>query len=133
MRLISLAVLCFLMGPVSAFAQSVQPGTTWVNEGGSVLTITSVGADGAITGTYVNNVKGFDCQNEQMALNGWEEGSIISFSVRWKNANKDCNSITSWTGYHASGKIFTDWDLIYTATNTGLPTHLKGSNVYSPK
>lgn len=68
-----------------------------------------------------------------MAVSGWLEGNLISWSVRWKNANADCKSITNWTGYVASGKIFTDWDLVYTAADTGLPAHLKDSNVFQPK
>ncbi|UCI06277.1 avidin/streptavidin family protein [Mesorhizobium sp. B1-1-8] len=133
MRLVALTFI-FLFGLATAVsAQSLQPGTSWVNEGGSEFTISAVGADGALSGTYVNKVSGFDCQNEPMAVNGWVDGNLISFSVRWKNANKDCASITTWTGYYASNKLYTDWDLVYTASDTGLPTHLKKSNVFHPK
>lgn len=117
----------------SALAQSIAAGSVWVNDGGSELTITTVGSDGAISGTYINKVEGFDCKNEPMAVNGWVDGDLLSFSVRWKNAAKDCGSITAWTGYVAAGQIFTDWDLVYTAAATGLPTHLKQSNVFHPK
>nr|WP_192923550.1 avidin/streptavidin family protein [Sinorhizobium medicae] len=126
-------VIAALMLVSSAEAQSIGAGSTWVNDGGSELTIVSISNEGELTGTYVNKVAGFDCQNETMAMKGWLDGNLLSFTVRWKNANKDCASITSWTGYFAAGKIFTDWDLVYTAANTGLPTHLKESNVFRPK
>lgn len=124
---------CSVLLIVHVAAQTIQPGTTWVNEGGSELTINTVNVDGSLNGTYINRVAGFNCQNEPMSVNGWVEGGLLSFSVRWKNANKDCKSITTWTGYLASGKLFAEWDLIYTAASTGLPTHLRNANVFSPK
>jgi hypothetical protein len=133
MRLFALPLLYMLLIPQAAIGQTLQPGTTWVNEGGSELTINTIGNDGSLAGTYVNKVEGFDCKDEPMTLSGWLEGALVSFSVRWKSANKDCKSITSWTGYLASGRLFTDWDLIYTSASTGLPAHLKNSNVFRPK
>jgi hypothetical protein len=122
-----------LLGSGAAFGQSLPVGSTWVNDGGSEFTVDAVGPDGKITGTYVNKAAGFQCQEEPMAVIGWLDGDLVSFAVRWKNANKDCGSITSWTGYVAAGRLFTDWDLIYTSAETGLPTHLKQSNVFKPK
>lgn len=133
MKLFSLTALLLITTVSTAYAQSIQAGSTWVNAGGSELSIASIGSDGAILGTYVNKVKGFSCKNEPMNLTGWLDGDLISFTVRWKNKNVDCKSITSWTGYFASGKIFTEWDLVYTASSTGLPTHLKDSNVFEKK
>lgn len=133
MRFLASCFLVVMLLSTSASAQSLSPNTTWVNDGGSEFTITAISSDGAISGTYVNKVEGFECQNEPMAVTGWVEGNLLSFSVRWKNANVDCKSITTWTGYFASNRIYTDWDLIYTAANTGLPTHLKQSNVFRPK
>lgn len=132
MRLLfSLFLLVFSFETASA--QDVQPNSVWVNGGGSVLTVDTIAADGAIAGTYVNKVAGFACQNQPMRLGGWKDGSLLNFAVRWKNASVDCASITSWTGYYSAGKIYTDWDLIYTAASTGLPTHLTGSDIFSPQ
>ena len=132
MKRVTILLTAFLLTS-PAFAQSITVGSKWKNPGGSEMTISTIATDGSITGTYINRVTGFSCKNETMKLSGWIEGNLINFAVRWKNKNVDCKSITSWTGYLAAGKIFTDWDLIYTATATGLPTHLKDNNVFSPK
>lgn len=114
-------------------AQGIATGSEWVNDGGSEMKISTINSDGSISGTYINKADGFNCKNEPMALSGWLNGDLITFSVRWKNANVDCNSLTNWTGYYASGKIFTDWNLMFVSAQTGLPTRLSDSNVFNPK
>ncbi len=115
------------------YAQGIKPGSEWVNTSGSEMKITNIEADGSISGTYINRAEGFSCKDESMTLSGWIDGDLVTFSVRWKNSNVDCNSLTNWTGYYASGKIFTDWDLMFVSAQTGLPTRLSDSNVFSPK
>ena len=131
MKVIASLLIYFLVTS-SAMAQSVKPGSRWINAGGSVLEISTVSATGELTGTYTNNVKGIGCKGQAIALKGWLNGDLITFTVRWKNAQVDCNSITTWTGYHAAGKIFTDWDLIFISATTGLPTHMRNTNVFTP-
>ena len=124
MRNTLLAVFSIFLFVSSSYAQSPGVGTKWVNNAGSELTIDTISAEGLLNGTYVNKAAGYKCQNEPMAVVGWVDGSLLTFAVRWKNKNVACNSITAWTGYYASGKIFTDWDLVYTSSETGLPAHV---------
>jgi len=121
---------CSVLLIVHVAAQTIQPGTTWVNEGGSELTINTVNVDGSLNGTYINRVAGFNFRKSLSVNDGCK--APLSFSVRWKNANKDCKSITTWTGYLASGKLFAEWDLIYTAAST-VSDYLRNANVFSPK
>ena len=117
-----------------AVRHGITPGSKWVNELGSEMEIVTVDPNGAITGIYINRAAGFDCQDEPMALSGWlNRGLLISFSVRWKNEHVDCDSLTGWTGYYASGQIFTNWELVYISARTGLPTRLDGSDTFMPQ
>lgn len=130
LRLFTTLIAVFFTG--LSHAQGVTPGSKWVNESGSEMEIATIGADGSIAGMYINRADGFGCKDEPMALSGWLNGALISVSVRWKNGNVDCNSLTGWTGYYASGQIFTDWELMFISAQTGLPTRLGGNDVFSP-
>ncbi len=99
----------------SAFAQDASPfasGSSWRNELGSVMTITSLGpAPGQFTDTYVSAV---GCEaGTTFPLSGWANGSAMTFSVDW---GSNCSSVTAWTGQYvqASDSINTLW---YLATN----------------
>lgn len=122
---------CFTLLSTAVMGQSLSPGSVWTNTRGSIFTITDINAEGYLTGTYVNKAAGFGCQNEPMAVSGRVKGNLLSFTVRWENANVDCNSITSWTGYSESDQIFTDWDLVFIGSGTGKPTHMKDSSVFT--
>ena len=71
-------------------------GSSWVNELGSVLTITGIAGNGLMTGTYTTNV-GCDAGQPQ-PMTGWYYGGktvgAITFTVYWNG----CNSVTSWSG-----------------------------------
>jgi len=41
------------------------------------------------------------------------DGDRISYTVLWKNASVDCNSITSWTGYFNEGRLGVEWILAF--------------------
>jgi hypothetical protein len=124
---LSLAVLC----PVAqqATAQSPSVTGTWANDHGSVLVIQSVGANGAVTGTYANNAPGYKCAGAVFPLVGWMDGQRISYTVLWKNASVDCNSITSWTGYFNGGRLGVEW--VVTFDEYGAPTIRTGSDFYT--
>jgi hypothetical protein len=118
-----------LVGGNTAFAQSLSPGS-WKNELGSVLTITSVGSNGQLTGTYTTGV-GCDAGQAQ-PVTGWYYdggtggGGAISFSVTWLG----CSSVASWSGqYDSKTQNFQTlwhlviagppkWDGIYAGTDT---------------
>ncbi len=133
MRAFVLALAIVILAQVGVSAQGIQPGSTWVNHRGSQLTISAIGADGAITGTFVNKAPGFDCQNEGFPVSGWVEGDLINFAVRWKNANVDCRSVTAWSGYLAAGRMTTHWSLVYTDGHEKRPAHMFGSDFFRPE
>ena len=61
-----------------------------------MLTITNIGANGLLSGTYVTSV---GCSAGQpQAMPGWyygtDNGGAITFSVAWQG----CNSVTTWSG-----------------------------------
>jgi Avidin family len=97
-----------------AGAASLQA-STWKNQRGSSLVIASVDQKtGAISGTYTNRAPGFPlCAQTPYPLVGWVYGSAITFTVRWKNTQESCDSITAWSGNinFNDQKISTIWHL----------------------
>jgi len=130
--LIGLAGLAVLTN--TAYAQ-IPAGSTWENQRGSTLQITSIDSNtGALRGQYINRAVGFKCQGTPYDVTGWVvDGDKIAFSVRWRNSSADCKSITSWTGYLDKGFIVTDWDLAYTDTDLGHPIVIRGSDTFQKK
>ena len=124
---LSLAALCAAAPQANAQPPSVTG--TWVNDHGSVLVIQSIGANGSVTGTYANNAAGYKCAGVAFPLVGWMDGQRISYTVLWKNASVDCNSITSWTGYFNAGRLGVEW--VVTFDEYGAPTIRTGSDSYT--
>ena len=94
--IIALAVCTTL---ASAQGQTkMTSGSSWVNELGSVLTITNIAPSGLMTGTYVTNA-GCGAGTPQ-PMTGWyyagSTGGAMTFSVYWAT----CNSVTSWSGQY---------------------------------
>lgn len=114
--LVALSVALLVTRP--AAADGLDALSSWVNQDGSVFTITSIGSDGSISGTYVNNASGYSCQGTPYAVNGWAFGSVITFSVLWDNATQNCNSLTGWTGYVANSTITTNWNIAVSGQQT---------------
>ncbi len=124
---LSLATLC--AAAQQASAQSPTVTGTWANDHGSVLVIQSVGANGSVTGTYANNAPGYKCAGVAFPLVGWMDGQRISYTVLWKNAAVDCNSITSWTGYFNGSRLGVEW--VVTFDEYGAPAIRTGSDSYT--
>ncbi len=122
----SLAALCVAV-PL-ATAQSPSVTGTWVNDHGSTLVIRSIGPDGSVTGTYASSTPGYKCAGVAFPIVGWMDGQRISYTVLWKNASVDCNSITSWTGYFNAGRLGVEW--VVTFDEYGAPTIRTGSDSY---
>ena len=103
----------------AAHAQNrLTAGSSWINERGSILTITQIGANGLLSGTYVTNV---GCSAGQpQSMTGWyypaESGGAITFAVAWQG----CNTVTTWSGQvnTQTGGFQTLWFL----TAAGAPT-----------
>ncbi len=99
--------------------------SSWVNQNGSVMSF-SLMANGTISGTYVNNAPGFQCQGTPYPLTGFINGNTIAWSVQWNNANQNCNSVTAWGGYYDANAmmIVTNWVLAYQQASGGGATQL---------
>ncbi len=122
----SLATLCVAVPLANAQSPSVTG--TWVNDHGSTLVIRSTGVDGSVTGTYASSTPGYKCAGVAFPIVGWMDGQRISYTVLWKNASVDCNSITSWTGYFNAGRLGVEW--VVTFDEYGAPTIRTGSDSY---
>jgi hypothetical protein len=131
-RAISVAIPLLLLS-LAACAQTFAPGQVWVNQRHSELAISSISADGALRGTYTNQAAGFDCKNVPFDATGWVIGDFITFQVRWKNASKDCNSLTAWTGFVAAGTLNAQWELVYIDANTHKPKILQDTDTFTKK
>ena len=79
-----------------------------------------------ITGSYVNNAAGFQCQGTSYPLVGWYLNTATTFSVIWSNSAANCNSVTAWTGNYVGGNFVMDWSL----SQTGGPI-LMGKDTFS--
>jgi len=117
----------------AAFGQSsqIQPNSTWMNQRQSVLTIAKINSNGTFNGTYVNNDANYKCVGKPYAVTGLIDGNEIVFQVHcvrpgWPN----CNAISSWTGYWESGKIVTQWELLY-ESSPGKYATAQGSDTFT--
>ncbi len=132
MKLLRLVLCAMALLSTAANAQpSLAPHTTWVNDHDSELVIDSIGPDGRLTGTYANRLPDFKCRTAVFPLAGWLDGDMISFAVRWKNAELDCTSITSWTGYVSKGRILVEWNIVY--QDQGQPRVRRGTDEFKLK
>lgn len=73
-----------------------------------------------LSGQYVNNAAGTDCQGTGFPLQGvfyaGEPSTTLSFSVAWASAEQSCDASAAWTGYLQNGpdgaaKLVTRWVL----------------------
>ena len=115
---IARAFLCWVFMAGAALGQGqaqaetkFAPGLSWVNEDGTVLTITAVGPNGLLTGS-VTTQAGCGAKKSQ-ALTGWYfgagAGGALTFSVNWEG----CNSVTTWSAQYsnATGSFRALWHL----------------------
>lgn len=107
-------------------------GQSWVNEDGTVLAITAVGANGQVSGTMTSQV-GCGAKKAQ-PLTGWYyaagAGGALSFTVNWEG----CNSVTTWTAQYsnATGTFRALW---YMAVASGPVWNgiVAGANTFFPQ
>ena len=127
-------------GPAAAAPSCSVPAGIWVNQMGSVMTISSYNtATGAISGTY----KTSSGATGWYPLVGWVNGAasipekdnvvVMSFTVRWGSIG----SITSWTGTcrvtSGTTVLTTLWDLAEPVSNYTWDHVLAGSDVFKPQ
>lgn len=96
----------------------IAAGTSWVNEDGSVLTITTLAPNGLLTGT-VTTQAGCGAKKPQ-PMTGWYyaagAGGALTFSVSWEG----CSSVTTWSGQYsnATGSFRALWHLAIASVPT---------------
>ena len=112
----TLAALCLFLsvGSFAAQAQTLPPNSSWKNQRGSEMKIGSIDEKGAFIGEYINNATGFDCRGTPgYEVKGSQSGNRVWFVVVWKNADKNCNSVTAWRGRLRGRTMNTTWSLAY--------------------
>lgn len=124
---------------LSPEAEFLASATSWTNQSGSVASISFTAstqpATQEVSGTYINNAAGFNCQGTPYPLSGiyYINTRTISFSVAWSNSSEDCQSVTGWTGYIDLGqtpfKMVTNWNLAYSGASG--PEILQGSDTFT--
>ncbi|MGZ5934662.1 MAG: avidin/streptavidin family protein [Rhizomicrobium sp.] len=102
--------------PALAAGKAFAAGSTWHNELGSTLTITTYNPNsGLFAGTYVTAVASPGCQavGKPLPVTGWlnTPSNAMTFAVNWTPTG--CNSVTSWSGRFnpSNGQIPTIWTL----------------------
>jgi hypothetical protein len=95
---------------VPARAQTkLEAGTSWVNDDGSVLSISTIAPNGLLSGTFMS-MTGCGAKQAQ-PVTGWyaagTTGGAITFSVAWDG----CNAVTTWSGQYsnATGRFQALW------------------------
>lgn len=112
LAMIAVATLAAGQGLAQAQAETkLTAGASWVNEDGSVLTITSIAPNGLLTGTFTTTA-GCGAKQPQPMI-GWYyaagAGGALTFSVNWGG----CNSVTTWSAQYsnATGQFRALWHL----------------------
>ena len=137
MRIKSVIIVAvFMLMSFSVVADENKPAelkalSSWTNQSGSTLYIDSIGANGLLTGTFINRAAGYACQNIPFPVTGWVYGSAITFETIWQSTSESCNSITTWTGFLNQGQIHTLWQLVINGS-TSTSQIIKGSDIFSP-
>lgn len=106
-----LITLLVSLGACADTTNSIPVPSSWVNQDGSTLSISSVDSAGQLSGTYVNKAAGYNCQNIVYPVTGWIYGTAITFDAKWESTIESCNSITSWAGFLYQSQISTFWNL----------------------
>ncbi len=103
-----IAALALLLLPTAgAFAQALPVPSYW-KAPGSEMSLHTIAANGAFTGTFISHAAGFACAGAPYDLRGQAHGGHVTFSVVWKNAASDCKAHTSWSG-RVAGKVIHTW------------------------
>jgi hypothetical protein len=113
------AALVLIIGTASASGQSLPAPSTWKNQRGSILTITTMDGSGNFVGSYDNEAPGYPC-HDTFDMKGKASGTAVTFAVVWKNSRgSDCGSVTAWRGRIIGSVISTRWKLAYGNPTTG--------------
>ena len=105
MKKILLALAVLLSSQTLAFAQLPGP-STWTNQHGSVLKVTSL-SRGTFRGTFTNQNPDFGCQGIPYPVTGTNFSVQIRFTV---NLAK-CGSVVNWQGDVSGFGMSTPWIL----------------------
>jgi len=124
MRRLIIAFVVLLATWGASQAQTLPVPSTWLNQRGSILTITTIDTAGNLKGTFVNNAAGFSCKGTPYDVAGAVKGADLFFYVTFG----PCNTITVWRGRMKGAEISTQWELKYVDSAKGQFADLKGSD-----
>ncbi|MGW7435629.1 streptavidin [Streptomyces sp. NPDC054849] len=98
---------------------------TWYNQLGSTFIVTAT-PDGGLTGTYESAVGNAESRyvltgryDSAAATDG--SGTVLGWTVAWKNNHRNAHSATTWSGQYTGGsdaRINTQWLLTSGTTET---------------
>jgi len=87
--------------------------STWTSIEGSILTIENIeDQTHKITRYFITKAEDYPCKNIPYPVTGWLYGSILTFSVMWKDQKESCGAVTTWIGYIEQNRITAVWKLI---------------------
>jgi Avidin family len=111
-----LSALVFFFGlQTFAFAQGLPAPSVWQNQRGSFLFIQTADPVAGLTGWYINEAQGFQCQGVPYQVVG-QVTPGIQFTVNFAQ----CNTVTVWNGQLNGPVLNTTWVLNYPGgTQTG--------------
>jgi Avidin family len=113
----------------NAVAQGALPApSTWKNQRGSILEITSVDPTGVIKGKFTNNAPNTKCLGTIFDIVGHTlKNGQIFFGVTFT----PCNTITSWHGSVAGTTYSTTWALSTIDDETGVIETISGADTFT--
>jgi hypothetical protein len=125
--LVAAIVISFASSSIQAGAPAAN--TTWKNQRGSILQITSVDATGVITGKYTNNADGYQCKGVPYDIVGHDLTTGFFFGVSFP---LPCNTIVSWRAGALQGNMFTStWALSTIDPDTGVIETVSGGDTFT--
>ncbi len=106
MRKLLLAFIVLLASQTLANADPLPAPSFWQNQRTSTLQIFTAGN---ISGVFINQAQGFQCQGIPYPVTGTSTASGVVFTVNFVQ----CNSQTTWRGTVRGNQMSTTWLLTY--------------------
>lgn len=104
MKRLAVAIALALAFQGRAIADLLPAPSTWQNQRGSTLQITSVNG-GIVRGVFTNHASGFQCQGIPYPANGTTNMTMTTFRVNFAA----CQTVTTWEGTVAWYGFPTTW------------------------
>lgn len=126
-RFIAVSILA-IGWAAAAEAQAPPAPSQWKNTRGSILEISSVDANGAITGKFTNNASGTLCIGTPFDIVGKALKTGFFFGVTFSSP---CNTIVSWRGPVTGNTITMSFALSYIDKDDGGIETTSGIDIFT--